>query len=381
MLLRATVIAASLLLFPATALAAEPASPSPSAGYDKGFFVKSADSRYQLKLGARVQVRHELTVPDSGDTVSAFSIPRARLKLSGNVFTEALAYKFEADFGKGFVTLKDFFGDYAVIDALHVRAGQFKRPFSRQEITSSGKHIFTDQALTVDGFGAGRDLGVMLHNDYERSPAFEWAVALMNGTGDKSNLSGAVEVDLTDGDGAITSGKFTNVPKTFRPQLVLRVGYNHGKLAGYSEGDLEGGPLRFGVGGGVKLTFDTDNAHAGDIAANLDFILKVQGFALDGAFYLLSAQDGAAFTDQSFASTGVHAQASYLIAKRVMPILRYARLMPDGGRDRDELALGVTGFLFAHNVKLTVEAARLGTETAGGTDADWRVRTQVQVGF
>ncbi|MEZ4267383.1 MAG: porin [Myxococcota bacterium] len=377
MTLRATVIAVGLCLLTPQIHAAEPTT----AGYDKGFFVRSADSRYQLKLGARVQVRHELTVPDSGDTTSAFSIPRARLKLSGNVFTEALAYKFEADFGKGQVALKDFFGDYAVIDGFHVRAGQFKRPFSRQEITSSGKHIFSDLALTGDAFGAGRDLGLMLHNDYERSPTFEWAVALMNGTGDKGLLSGDVQVDLADGEGEITSGKFSNVPTTFRPQLVLRLGYNHGKLAGYSEGDLEGGPLRFGVGGGVKLTFDSDNAHQGNIAANVDFVLKVQGFALDGAFYLMSAQDGGAFTDQSLASTGVHAQASYLIAGHVMPLLRYARVMPDGGLDRDELAVGVTGFLYGHNVKLTVEAARLGTETAAGTDADWRVRTQVQVGF
>jgi hypothetical protein len=101
----------------------------------------------------------------------------------------------------------------------------------------------------------------MLHNDYERSPAFEWAVAVMNGTGDKGASAAASWSTPHDGDGAITSGKFSNVPETFRPQLVLRVGYNHGKLAGYSEGDLEGGPLRFGVAGSVKLTFDADNAH------------------------------------------------------------------------------------------------------------------------
>jgi phosphate-selective porin OprO/OprP len=377
---RATAIALGACLFPTFASAVF-AAEHPNAGYDKGFFVRSDDSRYQLKLGARVQVRHEATIPETGAASSAFSIPRARLKLSGNVFTDALEYKIEADFGKGQVTLKDFFGDYAVLDAFHVRAGQFKRPFSRQEVNSSGKHIFSDLALTGDAFGAGRDLGLMLHNDYERSPTFEWAVAVMNGTGDKGALSGSVVVDPDTGEGEITSGKFSNVPETFRPQLVLRVGYNHGKLAGYSEGDLEGGPLRFGVAGSVKLTFDADNAHQGNIAGDLDFVLKVHGFALDGAFFVMSAQDGTAFTDQSLASTGVHAQASYLIAGHVMPLLRYARVMPDGGLDRDELAVGVTGFLYGHNVKLTVEAARLGTETASGTDSDWRLRTQVQVGF
>ena len=35
------------------------------------------------------------------------------------------------------------------------------------------------------------------------------------------------------------------------PQLVARVGYNHGKIKGYSEGDLKGGALRFGLGASV----------------------------------------------------------------------------------------------------------------------------------
>ena len=83
----------------------------------------------------------------------------------------------------------------------------------------------------------------MLHNGKKQK--LEWAVALMNGTGVKSSLSGDVVVDPATGEGEIASGKFGNTPDLLNPVVVARVGYNHAGIKGYDEVDRSGGGFRF----------------------------------------------------------------------------------------------------------------------------------------
>ena len=66
---------------------------------------------------------------------------------------------------------------------LHLRVGQWKRPFSRQQLTSSGKQEFVDRSLTDKAFGAGRDVGMMVHNNFTRAKGLEWAAGVFNGNG------------------------------------------------------------------------------------------------------------------------------------------------------------------------------------------------------
>ena len=79
----------------------------PTAGYHKGFFIRGMDGLFELRIQGRVQARYTLEVLEHEDDETAFSIPRARLTLAGHALTKALRYKFQTDFGKGFVTLKE----------------------------------------------------------------------------------------------------------------------------------------------------------------------------------------------------------------------------------------------------------------------------------
>ena len=155
-------------------LEAEPEEAPAKVGYEKGFFIESGDGDHRLAIAARLQARYTYHEVEAGPDTSAFSIERARLKLEGHAFTKDLTYVFQSDFGKGAVTLKDYYGDYRIApELLHIRAGQWKRPFSRQQITSSGSQELVDRAITDSAFGAGRDIGIALHNNYEKSPTFE----------------------------------------------------------------------------------------------------------------------------------------------------------------------------------------------------------------
>ena len=360
-------------------------APPAAAGYKGGFYIKSNDGNSKLVIQARVQGRFEHTsIDEPGDreNENAFLLPRARLTLKGNVFAPTIQYKFQTDFGKGGATLKDFLVDYRLGAGPWLRIGQWKRPFSRQQINSSGRLEFVDRAITDKAFGAGRDIGIALHNRYEKSPQVEWAIGVFNGTGDKGVLNGSVAVDPATGQGSVTGGGFSNVPDKVRPAAVARIGYNHNGIKGYSEADFEGGPLRVGVGASVLAEFDADKDDSSGIRGEVDLIVKHFGFSASAAAYIASAQDGAKFSDQSYAAVGAHAQVGYLLANKYQPAVRYALVSRDGAdNDTHEIAGGFSIYPFKHKFKWQTDVAVLINETSADNTADIQARTQLQLSW
>jgi len=372
---------------PAAPVPTSPTSPqtSPSAGWNKGFFVESADGKFKVKFTGRAQVRLTADI-DRGDTGRdigiAFSIPRARIGMKGHLFTKNLKYVLEMDFGKGRVSAKKVYIDYTLVpEWLQLRAGHFKKPFSRQQLSSSAKQSLLDRAITDKAFGAGYDIGLMLHNG--KKSKFEWALAMVNGTGVKSSLSGDVTVDPTTGVGTIDHGEFGNVPDLFDPMMVFRVGYNHSGIAGYDEIDRTGGDFRFAVAGGAMIDFDAAEGTGGAVTGAVDAIFKVRGFSATTALYIGAAQDGDGFSDQTLDQLGFHAQAGYLFGGKVHPSLRYARVMgmKDDGEVSQELGGAVSVLFWGHNVKWVTDFTALAEESLAPADCDFRVRSQMQVTF
>jgi len=148
---------------------------APRFGYDKGFFVETADKAFRVQGGGRIQMRYTLEA-GAGEgggyaaSESAFSIPRARLKVKGNAFTPSLHYVLQLDMGKGFVSLKDAYITLDLLgDHLRLRVGEFKRGFSRQQLMSTSKIAMVERAITDNYFGAGRDIGVALMGGKEKN--------------------------------------------------------------------------------------------------------------------------------------------------------------------------------------------------------------------
>jgi hypothetical protein len=185
-----------------TATAALPAAPveeppapaddkTVSVTYDKGLTFETADDAYELKLGLRSQFRIEAVARPTStrpSSQSSFLLPRLRLQLEGHAYGEANRYKVEFDMAnKGYALLKDAWVDHAFAQGPRVRAGQWKKPFNRQEMVSDFGSEFLERSLMpTSSSGAGRDLGVALHNNYEKSPeGLEWAIGIFNATSDK----------------------------------------------------------------------------------------------------------------------------------------------------------------------------------------------------
>lgn len=356
-------------------------TPPAEVGYDKGFFIEQGVN--SLNVQGRVQVRFtHLEVKDAKNK-DAFELARAQLYLRGKVFTEGLSYKVQLDFGRGNTALKDFYFDYCVADdMLCIRPGQSKRPFSRQQIVSDANFELVDRSITDRAFGGGRDIGLVLHDNYEKSPTFEYAIGLFNGTGERSNFSGRGTADTTTGDVEVTSGGFSNVPNMWNPALTLRLGYNHGGIKGYSEADLEGGGLRFGVAGSVEAQFDADNDDDSLVKMEADAVVKFEGFSVSGAVYRTTQQDGEGFGDRTLGDGGAHVQAGYVIGKMFQPVLRYGIVDPrhdQSNNIEEEYAAGFNVFIDKHDLKWQSDLTALNHNSSDTTD--WQVRTQAQFTF
>ncbi len=210
-----------------------------------------------------------------------------------------------------------------------------------------------------------------------KSPDLEWALGVFNGTGEKGRFQRDVIVDPTTGEGSVSGGKFSNVPEKVRPALVARAGMNHG-IKGYSEADLEGGPLRFSVAGAAMMHFSGgDNGATARVGG--DFVVKSNDLSATGGVYV--AEDGAKESDLGYSMLGAYAQVGYVVAKTWQPALRYALVAKDGGEKSHEVAAGVSLYEFGHGLKVQSDVAALLSDLDGSTTTDIRARAQMQLSF
>ena len=165
--------------------AEEPVTEAPIlAGWDKkdGFFIRSSDNNFLLKIGGRLQLRYTYkgrdqrgeapsTPEESGVDDSFFEIERARISFSGHVLSPNLTYNYTLDGdtdGAGVLDTFYAFVQYAASKSwwdnnlMTIGAGIWKPHFLRQEATSSGAQQFVDRSLANEFFNVSRNLGVWL---------------------------------------------------------------------------------------------------------------------------------------------------------------------------------------------------------------------------
>jgi Phosphate-selective porin O and P len=342
--------------------------------YDKKIVFTTEDESFRLNLNLRMQFRFDLIkdLADGSEVLSRFSVPRGRVIFDGFAFSGGLGYKAEFDFGNGAAQLKDLYLEQK-LGTVRFRAGQYKRPFNRQELVSDFAQAFVDRAVDNAFIGGGRDVGVMFHNDYEKvGDGLEWAVALFNGLGERPSQAVTCVPPADPADPpTCTLGTPSNVPGDWQPQGVVRVGWNSGGLKGYSEGDVEGGGLRFGVAANYKVTNFQDSA-AMTHAIGADAALKVSGFDLQLAGFLLAQKD----VDSELAG---HVQGGYMVLPKKAQVSARFGFAPTADRAETQLEAraAFTWFWSAHEWKWTTDAGMVQT-TAEGDDPVLQLRTQLQ---
>ncbi len=326
--------------------------------YDKGIKFESEDGEFEGKLSLRTQFRFELNkgTQDGAEYKEFFSLPRGRLQLEGHVWGKFTLYKLEFSLADklGFAFTKDLWLEQQFKDGkLGLRVGQMKGPFNRQELVSDFASEFNERAITSEWVKGGRDLGILFNNGYadKAVEGLEWSFGLFNsfaqGT-DKVTVACPADpmTGVTTCD-APTGG--VNRAGDWSPAVFARVAFSKGaKFKGYSEADLEGGPLRFGVGLSYKVdlaqlrkgthTSLVDNMQQG---VGLDAALKVEGFDAALGVFLMGFRD-------KQTGLGAHIQAGYFVMpKKLQVAARYAFVPNDTDPDKQDIEVrGALNYYF-----------------------------------
>jgi phosphate-selective porin OprO/OprP len=321
----------------------------------------------EVTVSNRVQVLSFGRHRDGQRAERSLNIPRARTEFAGWLHSERLSYEAQFDWAEG-PELQDL---YVALDllrdgGLEIKAGQFKVPFSRQRLTSSGSQQFVDRSIVVDEFAEGRDIGVQV-SGLAADARVEYRLGVFNGAGQNA---------LADVGGLQYNGRMV-----FQPFGALE----------YAEGDVSSSDVpRLAVAGNVEYNaarnLRTDGRTRRVIGA--DAALHYRGVSLLGEVY---RRDLSREFAPTASSTGYVIQAGYFVIPRRLEVAgRLSTWEPreldtpaDVGQDVEagehEAGLAIGYFLNDHNLKLQSDVRRLGRP--GGTREAYEVRVQFQVVF
>jgi phosphate-selective porin OprO/OprP len=151
------------------------------AEYKNGFRLTSDDGQFKFRLGGRVTGR--FTALDSGSPHDdEFSVERARL-FTNVTLLDYLDLRIQVEFAED-VNLKDGYLDFRYIPWAQLRFGQFKAPFTRENLQSHKYLDFADRSIAVENMRQpSRDLGAMVHGRFSDG-LIQYQLAVLNGTGE-----------------------------------------------------------------------------------------------------------------------------------------------------------------------------------------------------
>jgi len=162
------------------------AKPTFEAGFEKWQpYIRSTDGNFKLSPVGRLHVDFRAYEGgarnlDGSDLKNTFLVRRGRIGLSGT-FYKYFDFFVEADFGQGGAVLTDTYLDIHYWPELRLRAGQFKVPFSYEELFSDNNLDFVERSV-ADNLTPSRDLGAMLHGSLFGG-VVNYAGGIFNGTG------------------------------------------------------------------------------------------------------------------------------------------------------------------------------------------------------
>ena len=324
----------------------------------------------ELVISNRMQVRmtdENREVEPAGDPDrTSFTLRRMRTKFDGWVYTKDLTYELQFDTAQQTNLLQDANINYDFTKgkkAFMLKAGQYKVPFGRQQLTSSGSQQFVDRSLVSDTFARGRDIGVQLWGT-PNSSKIDWRVGVFNGNGrtvtrnDNDDLQVNARVTWQPfGDVKYSEGDFDSTDK---PLFAIAAQY-------------EANEFPIALAG-------TTPAHADDrTIVGGDAVFKFKGFSLFGELFQREHDRSNNLSD--FDDEGFNVQAGYFIIPQKFEVaVRFGELDPNSDVDdneREERGIALGYFFNKHNNKLQADYRELENNATKTTDKELRLQYQI----
>ncbi len=328
-----TVLSAILFCLPAVAqYDADTENGVVSLASHKGFTFETKNGNFLFKPYLLVQTSANYNYYDDAgldpaynqDNVAntGFAIPYAVLGFTGKAFkivTFNLSINAAASGG---AILQQAWADIQPKDAIGVRIGKFKTPFSHAYLTTLGETLFPvlPTSLTAPvilpyslnavtpNIGTGFDLGVEVHGLVKKK--FGYQVGVFNGTGSNVNLATKT---LSD-DWHIPSLLYA-ARLTWQPFGVMPASQG-------SSRNLKMNKMLVGLSG--SLNVESENESTNDVRLGAEFSWIKDRWYFGAEFYYMHV----GFTkrqkiDKSYDYFGGYAQAGYFITPHLQGALRY----------------------------------------------------------
>lgn len=386
---------------------AEPTPPEPpsdrldpkKARFDpgKGVSFQSEDKTFALAMRLRAQFLYTVLDESGEDLTHLLQIRRARLQFLGHVFSKHYKYKAEFafsprdqgvrdDVGPTVTPLLDWYVELDHLQDANLRVGQYKVPFNRQRVISSGDLQLVDRALAQGEFNLDRDVGLHVFSPdigklgYLRYYAGAW----MNQGRDARNFTGYDMMYMARVEvlpfGMFADYKEADLERRTEPGLSIGVAYAF----------LDDALRDRGILGSVPDDEGTTDIHA--LAA--DVLFKLKGLSIFGELYYRTGDrnPGAAVDEMGNPipasptrdGFGWFLQAGYLLPQQPIEVAaRYSEVRPVGDdsalTDEHELGAGVSWYRGGHSLKLQADYFRgWGNDFSEGSN---QVRVQLQVAY
>jgi hypothetical protein len=320
-----------------------------TAGYDKGFFIGSADGKFSLKPSLAFQFRNVSTFQtgDDDDIQSGFEVRRLRPRVDGNAFSKDLTYSFQFDVSRssGTTSLLDAWVQYKFADQWALKVGQFKESVFQEKEVSFTRQLAADRSIVdavLGGNQTDRVQGVELSYGSKDEP-LRAAFAFHDGANSKNT-------DFQDG----------NANFGFGGRVAYKLSGDWGAYRDFTAKGTKEDLLVIGAGADFTESGDTDVIRStADVqwenAAGLSAFAAVHANFTEG--------------DDSETDFGAVAQVGYLINPAWEVFGRYSAIFFDeeqaNGEDTaHEITGGVNYFFgpdgaYGHNAKLTVDLSYL----------------------
>ncbi len=188
-----------------------------TAGWNKGFFLASADGNFKLTIKGQMQFRWAANFRDIPDSVTGqternygFENRRTRLTFAGHVIDPSLTFEIKPVLNRSSISItngtqtlasRDVVGSVDDIwikkdlgGGFSVRVGQFRAPFLREELVSSNSMLAVERSLVSDTFAPRFAQGIQV----------EWELDAFRATAFYGDGFRASRVGPTTGSGAMS---------------------------------------------------------------------------------------------------------------------------------------------------------------------------------
>jgi len=358
----------------------------------------TTDNAY-LEISNRIQTRYTHEIPDDtvqlagtaarGDQKGSFRIRRAKFKLEGWFVNPTLTYELQLNWpdvataGRpgNFLEDANIAWDISKNGKFRVLFGQFKAPFGRQELTSSGNQQFVDRSLVSNEYARGRETGVAIQGVLLDNK-IEYRAGVFNGNG---RTQAANDNSTFQYNARIMWQPNGN-------QVLNQRAWVSGAL--YSEGDFESTTVPLYA---LAVNFDyhdlwrttpTPSGNLRSKTVSLDGVFKYKGFFTTGEYFWRTREREAALTGSStkFDAPGYYVQASQMLDGRRTweAAVRFGDRDPDdtrGDNNVREIRGGVSYYYRRHPLKLQADFGQVETGQGPGRAAVKNNELRVQAQF